>query len=246
MKTNRLYLLGFCVVLLSACGEKQEDTRAIATSAPTEESDHSTTMQTQDKDMRLSDERAQNAIEQEDTRAIENAQIPEESDHSETMQTQVIAPRPCDERELNAIEAESWSCIDGIWLCLKTNGCRANGLDYPKWGYLGDKAPGGYLPQMPANHTGYELKWNTVHGDRSENWMCVKPKCICGGVEIKENEICINDTMPTTDGFMCGTTVCKMADTCRDGACWCGETPQTDVNIEDYICLDGKPVCNNL
>ena len=165
--------MGLCVVLMSACGEKQEDTRAIETSAPSEESGNSTTMQTQGKDVHLSGERGLNPTEQEDTQAIENAQTTEESAPNETMQTQAIDPRPCDERELNATEEESWSCIDGIWLCLKTNGCRANGVDYPKWGYLGDKAPGN-VPQMPANHTGYELKWKTVHGDRSENWMCCR------------------------------------------------------------------------
>ena len=243
MKTKCFFLLllGFCVAMMSACGDKQDNEQTPESSDVTEitEAPENTGI----AEPTQTPEKTENTVEE------ETPVFPEKTGRCKAMNASGDDLCLCGEIEMAFKDAEHWACVDDIWICLEDKGCKVEDVSYPQWGYLGNKVPG-KIPQMPASHAGYELQrkgkdvLELLYGQ--DFWTCVETKCLCGGVEIKTGEICIDETVQTSDGFLCGTTVCKMADTCRDGECWCGETPQTEKNVNDYKCQDGKPVCKNI
>ncbi len=156
----------------------------------------------------------------------------------------------CGEIGLNPDDATDWGCINDIWLCMNEVGCKNREVYYPNWGYLGDNAPG-KIPKMPKEHAGYMLRRIDVPIDglgveTRMVWSCVASTCKCGDVQIDNAANCIEEKTPIYAGVVCGGTVCQMADTCKGGECWCGDTPQTADNVNHYKCVNGKPLCQDL
>ena len=176
-----------------------------------------------------------------------NAGATAEPVQCKAMQTASGGKCLCGETRINPYDAQQWSCMDGIWVCLDSDGCLVGDNYYPMWGYLGDKVPG-KIPQMPAAASGYALIQATDPKTQEERliWSCVDAKCLCGDGEIENGGSCIDEVAPIYEGVVCGSQICRMADTCRDGQCWCGETPQTDENVNLYKCVNGQPVCNKI
>ena len=186
--------------------------------------------------------------------AVDNGAKPEEEAHEAISclpgQTVSGDKCACGDIGMNPEEAKIWTCLGGIWVCLSDDVCAFDGEYYTKWGYLGDRAPG-KIPQLPANPAGYTLKTinipvNKIEYEHRMVWSCEANTCLCGGVQIENGANCIDEASPIYSGVVCGSVTCQMADTCKDGQCWCGETPQTAENVNHYKCENGAPVCREL
>lgn len=214
-----------CFMFLNACGNRQENVDNTSKS----DAELSNTQNTQDD-------------------------IKPDSEHSQTIPDEPVqntnVKSNCDDIDINPEDAKSWTCLNGIWTCLNEQGCILDGKTHVMWSYLGDKAPG-KIPNLPANPVGYklipiEVEINKDDYEKRLAWVCDEILCVCGGMLIRQYDRCIDESIGIYNkDIVCGTTTCKVADTCKDGQCLCGDTPETEEYIGHYECKFGAFVCKD-